>query len=33
METDENIPKGAIFAEIDRRFGDPAHYEEAPKMM
>ena len=33
METDEDIPKGEIFAEIVRRFGDPDQYEPAPKMM
>ena len=33
MQTDEDIPKGAIFAEIVRRFGDPQRYEKAPKMM
>jgi hypothetical protein len=33
METDEEIPKGEIFAEIVRRFGDPEKYEKAPKMM
>lgn len=32
METDEDIPKGEIFAEIVRRFGDPGRYEKAPKM-
>jgi len=33
METDEEIPKGLIFAEIVRRFGDPECYEKAPNMM
>ena len=33
MECDEDIPKGEIFAELVRRFGDPQHYERAPKMM
>jgi hypothetical protein len=33
METDEDIPKGEIFAEIVRRFGDPNRYEPAPIMM
>ncbi|MHB8899193.1 MAG: copper oxidase, partial [Thermoguttaceae bacterium] len=33
MEIDEDIPKGAIFDEIVRRFGDPERYEKAPKMM
>ncbi|GIW97081.1 MAG: hypothetical protein KatS3mg111_0414 [Pirellulaceae bacterium] len=32
METDEPIEKGEIFAEIVRRFGNPAHYEPAPHM-
>lgn len=32
METDEPIPKGAIFAEIVNRFGDPATYQKAPMM-
>lgn len=32
METDEDIPKGAIFEEIVRRFGDPATYKRAPQM-
>jgi hypothetical protein len=32
METDEEIPKGEIFAEIVRRFGDPWRYEKTPKM-
>lgn len=30
METDEAIPKGAIFEEIVRRFGTPADYKPAP---
>jgi manganese oxidase len=33
METDEDIPKGDVFEEIVRRFGDPRRYEPAPKMM
>jgi manganese oxidase len=33
METDEKIPKGDIFAEIVRRFGEPQNYQRAPKMM
>ncbi len=33
METDEAIPKGDIFAEIVRRFGEPEKYERAPMMM
>lgn len=33
METDEDISKGDIFAEIVRRYGDPERYERAPKMM
>jgi FtsP/CotA-like multicopper oxidase with cupredoxin domain len=33
METDEDIPPGEIFAEIVKRFGDPEHYQRAPKMM
>lgn len=33
METDEDIPKGDIFAEIVRRFGDPERYERAPMHM
>jgi manganese oxidase len=33
METDQEIPKGEIFAEIVRRFGDPEKYEKAPMMM
>lgn len=31
METDENIPKGSIFEEIVRRFGDPSTYQSGPK--
>lgn len=31
METDDTISKGAIFDEIVKRFGDPGHYEPAPK--
>lgn len=30
METDEEIPKGAIFEEIVERFGNPAAYQKAP---
>ena len=33
METDEDIPKGAIFEEIVRRHGNPATYEKAPMHM
>ncbi|MEQ9379294.1 MAG: copper oxidase [Pirellulales bacterium] len=33
METDEEIPKGEIFDEIVRRFGNPNDYQPAPKMM
>jgi FtsP/CotA-like multicopper oxidase with cupredoxin domain len=33
METDEEIPKGEIFAEIVRRFGDPGRYEPVPPRM
>lgn len=33
METDEPIPKGAIFAEIVERFGNPAEYQQAPQHM
>lgn len=33
METDEEIPKGEVFAEIVRRFGNPQDYQRAPKMM
>ncbi len=33
MESDEPVEKGAVFAEIVRRFGDPERYEAAPKMM
>ena len=32
METDEPIEKGAVFAEIVRRFGDYARYQWAPNM-
>ena len=32
METDEPIEKGAVFAEIVRRFGDYARYQWAPSM-
>ena len=33
METDESIPKGAIFEEIVNRFGSPGDYEPAPTTM
>ncbi|MEQ8849727.1 copper oxidase [Botrimarina sp.] len=33
MESDEPVEKGAVFAEIVRRFGDPGRYEPAPDMM
>ncbi len=33
METEEEIPKGDIFAEIVRRFGEPEKYGRAPIMM
>ncbi|EMI15552.1 Multicopper oxidase, type 3 [Rhodopirellula maiorica SM1] len=33
MESDEPVEKGAVFAEIVRRFGDPSRYEPAPSMM
>lgn len=33
MESDEPVEKGAVFAEIVRRFGDPQRYQAAPKMM
>lgn len=33
METDEEIEKGSIFQEIVNRFGNPADYQSAPKMM
>ena len=33
MESDEPVEKGAVLAEIVRRFGDPDRYEPAPKMM
>lgn len=32
MNSDEAIPKGAIFSEIVRRFGNPDDYVDAPKM-
>ena len=32
MNSDEKIEKGSIFAEIVRRFGNPADYEKSPKM-
>ena len=31
MKTDQPVEKGAVFSEIVRRFGDPDHYEPAPK--
>lgn len=31
METDQPVEKGAVFSEIVRRFGDPDHYEPAPR--
>lgn len=33
MNSDQEIEKGAVFAEIVRRFGDPDAYQAAPKMM
>lgn len=33
MESNEEIPKGAIFEEIVRRFGNPRTYEKAPMGM
>lgn len=33
MESDQPVEKGAVFAEIVRRFGDPESYVPAPKMM
>jgi FtsP/CotA-like multicopper oxidase with cupredoxin domain len=33
MNSDQKVEKGAVFAEIVRRFGDPNAYEAAPKMM
>ncbi|EMB14897.1 hypothetical protein RE6C_04355 [Rhodopirellula europaea 6C] len=33
MNSDQDVEKGAVFAEIVRRFGDPSKYEAAPKMM
>lgn len=33
METDEDIPKGSVFTEIVRRFGDRDRYEPAPTTM
>jgi len=33
MESDEAVEKGAVFAEIVRRFGDPARYQPAPQTM
>jgi len=33
MESDEPVEKGAVFAEIVRRFGDPERYEAAAKTM
>jgi len=32
MNSDEQIEKGEVFAEIVKRFGNPADYEPAPKM-
>ena len=32
MEGDNKVDKGAVFAEIVRRFGDPAKYDAAPMM-
>ena len=32
MNRDQDVEKGAVFAEIVRRFGDPDSYEAAPKM-
>ena len=32
MESDEPVQRGAVFAEIIRRFGTPADYQPAPKM-
>jgi hypothetical protein len=33
MESNEPVEKGAVFAEIVRRFGTPAAYEDSPPMM
>lgn len=33
MESEESVEKGAVFAEIVRRFGNPDHYEAAPMKM
>ena len=33
MESDDEVEKGAVFAEIVRRFGTPGRYEAAPVMM
>ncbi|QDV82157.1 hypothetical protein TBK1r_10820 [Stieleria magnilauensis] len=33
MNSDQPVEKGAVFAEIVRRFGDLHAYEAAPKMM
>lgn len=33
MHTKESIPRGAIFAEIVARFGDPSRYEKSPMSM
>jgi FtsP/CotA-like multicopper oxidase with cupredoxin domain len=33
MESNEPVEKGAVFAEIVRRFGNPAAYEDSPPMM
>ena len=32
MESDQKVEKGAVFAEIVRRFGEPSKYKAAPKM-
>lgn len=33
MESDKPVEKGAVFAEIVRRFGDPERYKAAQKIM
>ncbi|QEG35393.1 copper oxidase [Bythopirellula goksoeyrii] len=33
MESDQPVEKGAVFAEIVRRFGNPSDYKSAPMMM
>jgi hypothetical protein len=33
MESNEPVEKGAVIAEIVRRFGTPAAYEDSPPMM